>query len=200
MILSKIFPYGLGVRIKRRIDKAYTSLIRGYLGGAGFNTIISYPCRLHGGGSKSIFIGNNSSIGKHTLLGCWTRYGKDQRFSPSITIGNDCSIGEYCHITSCNKIVIGDGLLTGRFVYIGDNTHGGLSMEEATISPSKRELRSKGEIVIGNNVWIGDKATILAGVHIGDNVIVGANSVVTKDIPSNSMVAGVSGKIIKKLG
>ena len=58
---------------------------------------------------------------------------------------------------------------------------------------------SKGEVVIGNNVWIGDKATILAGVTVGDNVIVGANSVVTKDIPSNTMVAGVPARIINSI-
>lgn len=52
---------------------------------------------------------------------------------------------------------------------------------------------------IGNNVWIGDKSTILDGVHIGDNVIVGANSVVTHDIPSNSVAAGMPAKIIKQL-
>lgn len=63
-------------------------------------------------------------------------------------------------------------------------------MEEAEIAPGKRKLKSKGEITIGNNVWIGDKVPIFGGVSIGDNVIVAASSVVTHDVPSNSMVAG----------
>ena len=63
----------------------------------------------------------------------------------------------------------------------------------------KYTTQSKGEVEIGNNVWIGDKATILAGVVIGDNVIVAANSVVTKSVPSNTIVAGSPAKIIKQL-
>ena len=89
--------------------------------------------------------------------------------------------------------------MTGRYVYIGDNAHGGLSWEEAAISPEDRRLCSKGEIAIGNNVWIGDKATILGGVTIGDNVIVGANSVVIHDVPSHCVVAGIPAKVVKSL-
>lgn len=164
----------------------------------GEHSTISKPCSLQGCGQKRISIGDYTCIQSHSVLGCWKRYG-EQRFSPSLTIGSHCIIGEYNHITACNKITIGDGLLTGRFVYIGDNAHGGLSLEEAAIPPVERKLQSKGEVVIGNNVWIGDKATILAGVHIGDNVIVAANAVVTKDVPSNTMAAGVPARIIKSL-
>ena len=52
-------------------------------------------------------------------------------------------------------------------------------------------------VIIGNNVWIGEKATILPGVHIGDSVVIAANSVVTKDIPSFSVAEGVPAQIIK---
>ena len=54
-------------------------------------------------------------------------------------------------------------------------------------------------MVIGNNVWLGDKVTVLPGVKIGDNVIVGANSVVSKDIPDGVIAAGVPAKVIKKI-
>lgn len=172
--------------------------IRNFIGHFGDNSRIHYPCSLQGGGQNRIAIGNNTTIQSHCILGCWEKYG-DQNFTPSILIGNYCNIGEYSHITACNKINIGDGLLTGRFVYIGDNSHGGLSEAESKIPPIYRKLQSKGEIVIGNNVWIGDKVTILAGVHIGDNVIVAANSVVTKDIENNSIVAGAPAKLVKRL-
>ena len=56
---------------------------------------------------------------------------------------------------------------------------------------------SKGDVIIGKNVWIGDKVTILPNVKIGDGVVIGANSVVTKDIPPCSVVAGNPAKIIK---
>ena len=159
---------------------------------------IAYPVSLQGDGLKNISIGSSTQILSHCMLGSWVHWAGFEYY-PSIEIGNNCIIGEYTHITSINKIVIGNGVLTGRYVVISDNAHGTLSLEEAAIRPSHRKLISKGEVVIGNNVWIGDKATILAGVHIGDNVIVAANAVVTTNVPSNSIVAGVSAKKVKSL-
>ena len=174
----------------------YNRFISGKLGQVGEGSVIVRPCLTQGGGLKGIHIGAHTRIQSHSVLECWARFG-EQTFTPAITIGNHCKIGEYVHISSCNSITIGDGLLTGRFVLITDNSHGHLDMANAVIPPAERALESKGEIVIGNNVWLGDKVTILAGVHIGDNVIIGANSVVTKDIPSNSMAAGNPAKVLK---
>ena len=197
-LFGKVYPYRLSQRFHSVRCILYTMWIRNFIGQMGEHSIISYSCSLQGGGQKRIIIGDYTCIQSHSILGCWERYG-DQYFAPSITIGSHCCIGEYNHITACNKITIGDGLLTGRFVYIGDNAHGGLSWEEADIVPVKRHLTSKGEIMIGRNVWIGDKVTILGSVTIGDNVIIGAGSIVTRNIPSNSMVAGVPAKVIKTL-
>jgi acetyltransferase-like isoleucine patch superfamily enzyme len=196
--VSLIFSYNFSQRLNWYRDSLYTLWIRNFIGHMGEYTNIGYPCCLQGGGQKSITIGDYTSIQSHSVLGCWEKYG-DRCYSPSLTIGNHCNIGEYNHITACNMITIGDGLLTGRYVYIGDNSHGGLTAEESLLPPAQRKLISKGEIIIGNNVWIGDKVTILAGVHIGDNVIVAANAVVTKDIQSNSIVAGVPAIVIKTL-
>ena len=197
-IISKMYPYRLCQRLHSVRDILYTMWIRNFIGQMGEHSRIAYPCSLQGGGQKRIVIGDHTSIQSHGILGCWEKYG-DQQFSPSIIIGNHCSIGEYNHITAINKITIGDGLLTGRFVYIGDNAHGGLSWKEAEIPPVRRHLTSKGEIIIGRNVWIGDKVTILGGVTIGDNVIVGANSVVTHDIPNNCVAVGMPAKVVRQL-
>ena len=176
----------------------YNRIISKKLGFVGKGSVIVRPCLLQGGGMKEIHIGENTRIQSNSVLECWNKFG-NQVYTPVITIGNNCKIGEYFHITSCNRITIGDGLLTGRFVLISDNSHGSLSLEESNILPIKRQLVSKGEIVIGNNVWLGDKVTICGGVHVGDNVIIGANSVVTKDIPPNSMAAGVPARILKQV-
>ena len=197
-IISKVYPYRLSQHLHSVRDIFYTMWIRNFIGQMGEHSRISYSCSLQGGGQKRIIIGDYTSIQSHSALGCWEKYG-DQRFLPSLTIGDHCNIGEYNHITACNKITIGNGLLTGRFVYIGDNSHGGLSKMESKVPPIDRKLQSKGEIIIGNNVWIGDKATILGGVSIGDNVIVGANSVVTKNVLSNTIVAGVPAKVVKSI-
>ncbi len=196
--LSKIYSYKMSLLLKSHIDFFYTLWLRNEFETIGKHSTIARPCSLQGGGQANIRIGDYTYVHSHSILGCWSVYG-DQRFTPSISIGNYCSLGEYNHISACNMVAIGDGLLTGRFVYIGDNAHGGLTWEEASILPIRRALKSKGEIRIGNNVWIGDKVTILGGVTIGDNVIIGANSVVTNSVGNNCLIAGAPAKVIKKL-
>lgn len=195
-----MFLFRINQFLIRIWHSVYTAWIRILIKNVGKHSVIQYPCKLQGGGFESIIIGENSYIQSHCILGCWTEYSTYeglQTFSPQIVIGNHCNIGEYTQITAINKITIGDGVLTGRYVYIGDNSHGSLSLAEANIIPIQRPLQSKGEVVIGKNVWIGDKVTILSGVHIGDGAIVAANAVVTNDVPSNSVVAGVPAKVIK---
>lgn len=197
-IVSILYPYNLSLRLKGYRNLLYTMWIKNFLGNVGNNVRISHPLYLEGKGQRNVCIGNGTYIGHHTILGSWVKYS-DEIFTPQIKVGSNCSIGDYNHITAISKITIGDGVLTGRFVYIGDSAHGGLSLDEASIPPAKRKLKSKGEIKIGNNVWIGDKVTILGGVTIGDNVIVAANSVVTHDISANCMAAGMPTKNIKEL-
>ena len=199
---SGIYSYNFSLRLRKYRDVLYTMWISNFIGKVGEGIYISYPCSLEGGGSKSIVVGDNTCIQSHCILGCWKAYNAYdglQTFNPEIIIGKHCCIGEYTQITACNNITIGDGLLTGRYVYIGDNAHGGLSCMDAEIPPVRRKIVTKGEIIIGKNVWIGDKVTIVGGVNIGDNVIIGANSVVTHDVPSNSIIAGIPAKVIKSL-
>jgi len=118
---------------------------------------------------------------------------------PILHIGDNCSFGEFTHITVCNNIEIGQGTLTGRFVLITDNSHGNSSQDEIDIPPLERKNFSRGGVKIGKNVWIGDKVTILPNVEVGDNTIIGANSVVSHSIPSNVVVAGCPAKIVKYL-
>ncbi len=198
-IFSFLYPYKFHCKLQSARNIFYSLWIRNFVGHLGEKSRICYPCSLQGGGHKNISIGDNTIINGTSILGCWIKYGQQEFPNASITIGNHCNIGEYNHITACNKITIGDGLLTGRYVIISDNSHGGLSEEESHIEPAARNLKSKGEVVIGNNVWLGDKVAVLAGVHIGNNVIVAANAVVTKDVPDGCVVAGVPGRVVKKL-
>ena len=196
---SYIYTYRISLLLKEKRDILYTLWICNFLGEVGEKCRFHYPLQLQGGGAKRIIIGSGTSFQSHCILGSWERYSKDGHYEPEIVIGNDCSIGEYCHITAINRVTIGNGLLTGRFVYIGDNAHGGLSLEEAEIPPARRYLASKGEVVIGNNVWLGDRVSVFSGVKIGDNVIIGAGSIVTHDIPSNSLAVGSPAKVLKQL-
>ena len=144
---------------------------------------------------KYVSVGDNSSIMSHCIIETCTI---DEN-KPNLEIGNNVSIGEYSHITCANKVTIGDGVLTGRFVLITDNSHGNNTKEVAEIAPLAREINSNGPVCIGANVWIGDKVTILPNVTIGKGCIIAANAVVTKDIPEYSVAAGVPAKVIKTI-
>lgn len=149
-------------------------------------------------GLKYISIGNDCGIGKYCFLGAFDHYEKDT-FNPEIKIGNNFSMLFNCQITAINKIVIGDNVLIGSRVYITDHFHGNITKEEINIPPVKRSLFSKGPVVVGNNVWIGSGVAILPNVTIGDNCIIGANSVVTKSFDKNSVIAGNPARLIRTL-
>ncbi len=148
-------------------------------------------------GEKYISIGNNSDVQQGTYITAWDSY-LGEKFVPEIIIGSNCHIGAYNHITSINKISIGDGFVSGKWVTITDNSHGTTDIESLLIRVDKRSLFCKGPVIIGKNVWIGDKATILSGVRIGEGAVIAANSVVTKDVPAYSVVAGIPARIIKQ--
>ena len=135
-------------------------------------------------------------IGRNVILNTWNLIPGVQ---PSLIIGKNCDIGEYTHISCANSITIGNGVLMGRWITIVDNSHGHLCNEQKDMSPLMRPIEISKGICIEDNVWIGDKATILSGVTIGEGAVVGANSVVTKDIPAYTIVGGNPAKIIKQI-
>ena len=113
-----------------------------------------------------------------------------------INVGNNAILrlgSGYCNvgitIQCVNKIVIGDDVFIGPGVSIQDH-------DEHVVVKEGYELSKP--IVIGNHVWIGKNATILKGVTIGDNAIIAASAVVTKDVRSNTMVGGVPAKVIEE--
>jgi acetyltransferase-like isoleucine patch superfamily enzyme len=149
-------------------------------------------------GAKYISVGENVTIGKNVTLTAWNHY-LNQTFTPKITIGNGSSIGDDSHITSINEIIIGNNVRTGKKILITDNSHGASKLELLNTAPNKRPLHSKGAVIIEDNVWIGEKASIMPGVHINKGSIIAANSVVTKDIPPYCLAAGIPAKVIKNM-
>lgn len=144
-----------------------------------------------------ISVGNNTSFQKGCMLESWHLPNMDKH--GSISIGNNCNFGEYTHLTTTNSISIGNGVLTGRFVLITDNSHGLTDGSDIETEPELREVVSKGPVVIEDNVWLADKVSVMPGVTIGKGSIIAAHSVVTHDIPAYTVAAGVPAKIVKKL-
>jgi acetyltransferase-like isoleucine patch superfamily enzyme len=111
----------------------------------------------------------------------------------TVEIGAKTVMGQECTISAYRRVRIGEQcVIADRAMFI-DFDHGVVEVE--------RPIRQQGiymrEVEVGSNVWIGYGACILRGVRVGDNSIVGTNSVVTKDVPANAVVAGVPARIIR---
>lgn len=102
-------------------------------------------------------------------------------------MGQECTISAYQHVRIGEQCVIAD-----RAMFI-DFDHGVVEVER----PIRQQGIYKRDVIVGSNVWIGYGACVLRGVSVGDNSIVGTNSVVTKDVPANAVVAGIPARIIR---
>ena len=156
------------------------------------------------GGIEEMDIGVGFRSGKGLWIETIKSYGtRDfvQHFSPKLIIGENVSLGEYVHIGSNHYIKIGNNVLTGSKVYITDHNHGiynGEVQSKPDVPPGLRSLTEGREVIIEDNVWIGEFVTILPGVHIGKGSIIGSHSTVTHDIPAEVIAAGCPAKVIKK--
>jgi acetyltransferase-like isoleucine patch superfamily enzyme len=143
-----------------------------------------------------ISIGKKFSALYNLRLEAWDKY-ETQTFTPELTIGEWVSMGTDVHIGCINKVVIGNHVLMASRIYISDHAHGDTTAEDFALPPIKRPLVSRGPVIIEDNVWIGEGACIMPNVRVGKNAVIGANAVVTKDVPANAVVGGVPAKIIK---
>lgn len=116
------------------------------------------------------------------------------KYTPKIVIGNNYWIGKLCSFAAIHGIEIGNNVLFAGYVHITDHSHG---YEDINTPISKQPLISKGRIVIEDECWLGFGCEILSGVHIGRHSVVAARAVVTKDVPSLSIVAGNPARVIK---
>jgi acetyltransferase-like isoleucine patch superfamily enzyme len=167
--------------------------------------ILGWPKSYLGAGSKilgtmAITVIERAYIGRHAWIEAVHKFGAES-FSPAIRIGRGFSASDRLHITSINRIEIGDNCLFGSGVFISDHNHGSYKGDEQSMPlepPLQRRLVSHGPVIIGSNVWLGDNVIVIGPVRIGEGVVVGANSIVTRDIPDCVISAGVPARILKR--
>lgn len=125
--------------------------------------------------------------GNRVELGVWGREEGDGR----IVIGDGCLMSPGSRISASDEVVLGDGVMLANGAYITDSDWHTIydRMERDVPEP----------VHLGNNVWLGDHATVLKGVTIGENSVVAARAVVTSDVPKNVVVAGSPARVIKEL-
>ncbi|MBI5661158.1 MULTISPECIES: acyltransferase [Ignavibacterium] len=149
---------------------------------------------------------NNVKLGENVkifdfvnLYGCTigdnTKIGTFVEIQKNATIGKNCKISSHTFI--CEGVHIGDGVFVGHNVtFINDKIPRAVNPDGSLQTEADWKLE---ETFVKDGASIGSSATIMCGVTIGENAIVGAGAVVTKDVPPNTVVAGVPAKVIKKL-
>ena len=141
-------------------------------------------------GAAHIFIGANTSIREYSWIAAYDMTG----FTPCLTIGDNTNLGYNSHIICTRSVTIGNNVLSANGVYISDNLH---AYEDITRPIIEQKIIQKQDVSIGDGTWIGEHACII-GAKVGKHCVIGANSVVTKDVPDYCVVGGVPAKILKR--
>ena len=158
--------------------------------------LIRFPFRVRG--KQYIKIGKGFTTGFNCRIDALNINNLDEKYL--IEIGENVEINDEVHIGATEKIIIEDNVLIASKVYISDHNHGSYKGDEQDSPmsiPKERKIHSS-PIKIEKNVWIGELCCILQGVTIGEGSIIGAMSVVTKDIPPYTIAVGSPAKLIKR--
>lgn len=174
------------LRVFRKIRSIYlVNILRVYYGCEVGNNV-KIISGIHINGFGKIKIGSNTVFGSKVILGTSNE-------NAIIEIGENCFINGTVFFAA-EKITLGNKCITSDCELMDTSSHG--------IHPQKRNDPSAvkiKEIIVKENVWIGSKAIVLPGAIIGDNSIIGVNSVVSGTIPSDVFAAGSPAKVIKKI-
>lgn len=156
----------------------------------GQNLTIDRRCYIDALSTDGIVFGENVSIGKYTTIECT---GTLKNIGKGLVVGSRTGLGTHGFFGCAGGVVIGDDTIFGNFVSVHSENHifGDLSV------PIRCQGVNRRGIAIGNNCWIGAKATILDGTKIGNGCIVAAGAVVTGQFPDNCILGGVPARIIK---
>ena len=145
-------------------------------------------------GKENMSVGANSWFGK----GCeFIAYNSHfaQSLSSNLTIGDNVRITSRCRITCAGNIVIENDVLIAPDCFITDHNHG---MDPTYVGGYSSQPIQVKDVRIKEGVWLGQRVSVMPGVTIGAHSIIGANSVVTHDVPDYAIAVGIPAKVIKK--
>jgi len=191
MNINFISQYGISGLLRLVIDLICTKLFI-----SSKTRIIRRPVYIRG--KKYIDFGENLTTGVAVRLDAFPEGDANAK---CIIFGNNVQLNDYVHIAAVISVTIGNNVLIASKVFISDHNHGGYGTDgyhdSPDIAPILRPLRAK-SVIIEDNVWIGELVSILPGVTIGQGAVIGAMSVVNKDIPPYCVAVGVPARVIKK--
>ncbi len=178
---------GISNYYKRFHRRLWMALIRNKFNQLG-NSSINFPYIITG--YRFISIGDNVTILNHIWLNAMATTGK----KPLLLIGDNTRINRNGTISAIKKVEIGKNVSIGENVFITDNTH---EFRDVTVPIKKQPITFVNETIVGDHTWIGTNVTII-GVKIGKHCVIGANSVVTRNIPDYSVAVGSPARVIKR--
>lgn len=154
----------------------------------GNKSIVLFPLKIDG--INNISLGNNVYVAKYSWLAALPLTGEKEC---NLIIGDGTNIGHFNHIYATKSIIIGKKVLTADKVYISDNLH---SYKNINIPIIDQPIKQISAVEIGDGSWLGENVCVI-GAKIGKNCVIGANSVVTNDIPDYSVAVGSPARVIK---
>ena len=158
----------------------------------GKNVTIEKHTTIDGYASQKITLADGVKIGAFSLVTCTSHlssYGK------GLQMGNNSAIGDFAHFGASGGIEIGSDVIMGSYISFHSQNH---IFNDSTKLIREQGVTSKG-IKLGNNIWVGAKATFLDGCVVGNNCVVAAGAVVKDIFPDNVVIGGVPAKIIKTI-
>jgi acetyltransferase-like isoleucine patch superfamily enzyme len=163
-------------------------------GAIGSGSIICFPPNALFN-EQYIRIGTDTMFGPQVTLSAGMVPGQEMVSDTVISVGNRCLIGKGSGIVGHLEITVGDDVWTGHHVYITDQNHGYSDLS----LPISRQVMAEQPVSIGDGSWLGHGTVVLPGARIGRHVVVGANSVVTGELPDNCVAAGVPARVIRMI-
>ncbi len=176
--------------ITRLKVRCFTALVRKYFGACGKHVTICPPLRF--ANLNRVYLGNEVIINRDSWIHTLTR--QDDGITPTLVIKSHTSIGMGATIAAVQRVILGTHVLLARNVYISDHGH---AFEDITCPIMFQGIRGISPVYVGDHTWIGQNACVLPGVRIGKHCVIGANSVVTKDVPDYSVAVGMPARVIK---
>jgi acetyltransferase-like isoleucine patch superfamily enzyme len=162
-------------------------------GGFGRGSVICFPHETIMN-ERYIAIGSGTMIGPYVSLSAGMVPGQHCLTDPVVRIGDRCLIGRGSGIVGHLAIDIGDDVWTGHYVYITDQNHGYAD----PALPISRQSQPERPVSIGDGSWLGHGTVVLPGARIGRHVVIGANSVVSGEIPDYSIAVGAPARVVKR--
>ena len=174
---------------KQYFKKLYSFFIKLFLNECGKNFSLGFPATINS--PHLVSIGCGVHIREHACINC-----EDLNLGrPTLTIGDGTYIGRFLHLNAKDSVVIEDKVLISDRVFITYHHHSYEGQEPIIDQPLPDPI----PVILKKGCWIGIGAIINPGIPIGENAVVSANSVVTKDVAAYTVVGGVLAKLIKNI-